>query len=162
MVSRLPPLSALPFAIACVAALADRVAGAPCPNYPYPSISGTCVGDGFCGLIEPEATAAGPVDDPGPLLSESPDPVAFSHGATAGSGDLYSIVETSVGAGRSSIDATASARPSATSGAGAASQGARAGSPRAGPGPAPWRGSTSRDRRYRGARAPSRTRTGSP
>lgn len=108
MVSQLPPLFAIPVAIVCAAALADRALAAPCPNYPYPSISNVCVGDGFCGRIEPEADATPEIQHPGPLVSASPDPVAFSHGAMAGSGDLYSIVETSVAAGLSSIEVMAS------------------------------------------------------
>jgi len=79
-----------------------------CPNYPYPSISDRCVGAGFCGRVEPEAQASRTYVEPGPLESESADPLAFSHGATAGSGDNYAIVEASVGAGRSSIDVDAS------------------------------------------------------
>lgn len=49
MLPRTLPRSALAFA--CAAALAERASAAPCPNYPYPSISDLCVGDGFisCG-----------------------------------------------------------------------------------------------------------------
>ena len=78
MLPRLPSLSAVPIAIACAGALADRALSAPCPNYPYPSISGLCVGDGFCGLSEPEASATPSIDEPGALLSESLDPVALT------------------------------------------------------------------------------------
>jgi hypothetical protein len=102
------PRSAFPLALACAAALAERAPAAPCPNYPYPSISDLCVGDGFCGLVEPEAQASGTYVEPGLLESESADPLAFSHGATAGSGDNSAIVEASVGAGLSSIDVEAS------------------------------------------------------
>lgn len=113
-------------AILAFAGAVRTASAAPCPNYPYPVATNRCVGNGFCGHLEPRANADDEADTPPAQQVADDEPIAFASGASIGAADFFAISTTETRADRGVVAVVGDVDSSAPGGGpGDASGGAR-------------------------------------